>query len=194
VGVLGFPLESLSRFQFLVVAGVVGALVTVIIQTFVVLSKLQQKGESIFDPVLNLLPFLVFLPSSFLWCLYSDIALSQHPIATLLLISSTFTEMVSHIMLMHICDDPLSPWGRATSFFIAILPIHVFLTESMASNDGSIIYLLLNTVNEAYLLHALAVLSLLVTSSKLYMVSDEQLRSVSFHHTHYCPVVSLYYV
>ena len=191
VGVLGFPLESLSRFQFLVIAGVLGALVTVIIQTFVVLSKLKQKGESVVDPVLNLLPFLVFLPSSFLWCLYSDIALSVHPIATLLLISSTFTEMVSHIMLMHICDDPLSPWGRATSFLIAILPIHVFLTKSMASNDGSVMSSLLNKVNEAYLLQALAVLSLLVTSSKLYMVSNEQLRSVSFHHTYYCPAVPL---
>ena len=55
--VLGFPLDfSLSRFQFLVIAGVVGALITVIIQTFVVLSKLKQKGESVVDPLLNLIP------------------------------------------------------------------------------------------------------------------------------------------
>ena len=172
IGIIGFPLElSFSRFQFIVIAGVVGALITVIIQSFIVLSKLNQKGESIIDPLLNLLPFLIFLPSSFVWCLYSDIALPAYPIASLLLISSTFTEMVSHIMLMHICDDPLSPWGRITSFLIAILPIHVFLTKSMASTDGSILQSLLYTVSEAYLLHVFAVLSFFVTSSKLYLVS-----------------------
>ena len=178
VGVLGFPLESsLSRFQFIVISGVVGALVTVIIQTIVVLSKLKQKGESVVNPLLNLLPFLIFLPSCFMWCLYSDIALSAYPIASLLLISSTFTEMVSHIMLMHICDDPLSPWGRITSFLIAILPIHVFLTKSMTSSDGWILQTLLSKVSEAYLLQALAVFSFFVTSTKLYLVSGKLHRS-----------------
>lgn len=178
--VLGFPLDlSLTRFQFLVIAGVVGALITVIIQTYVVLSKLKLKGESVVDPLLNLIPFLIFLPSSFLWCLYSDIALPAYPLASLLLISTTFTEMVSHIMLMHICNDPLTPWGRITSFLIPILPIHVFLMHSTVITDGSILQSVLNNVSEVFLLHALAVLSFIVTSSKLYQVSNNFHRSVT---------------
>lgn len=187
--VLGFPLDfSLSRFQFLVIVGVVGALITVIIQTFVVLSKLKQKGESVVDPLLNLIPFLVFLPSSFLWCLYSDIALPVYPLASLLLICTTFIEMVSHIMLMHICNDPLTPWGRMTSFLIPILPIHVCLMHSTVIAEGSILQSILRNVTEAFLLHALAVLSFIVTSSKLYQVSNNFYRCN--RHRFYAPFMT----
>lgn len=166
----GLPLDwTISRFQFMVIAGVIGALVTVFIQTFKVLTELRQKGKSVVDPLKNLLPFLVFLPSSFLWCLFSNVALQTYPIQSVLLISTVFTEMVSHIMLMHICDEELSPFGRVTSFLMLLLPAHVWCSRAVTS--GSFLQPVLLAIDESNLLHILTALSVSLTTLRLYLVS-----------------------
>jgi hypothetical protein len=168
----GLPLDwTISRFQFMVIAGVIGALVTVFIQTFKVLSELRQKGKSVVDPLINLLPFTVFLPSSFLWCLFSNFALQTYPITSVLLISTVFTEMVSHIMLMHICDEPLSPFGRVTSFLMVLLPAHVWCSRTVTSGSLSLLPSVLLVIDESTLLRILAAISVLLTTLRLYLVS-----------------------
>jgi hypothetical protein len=169
----GLPLDwTISRFQFMVIAGVVGALITVFIQTFKVLTELRQKGKSVVDPLINLLPFIVFLPSSFLWCLFSSVALQTYPIISVLLIGTVFTEMVSHIMLMHICDEPLSPFGRVTSFLMVLLPTHVWCSHAVTSGSPSLLQSLLLIIDENTLLHILAALSVALTTLRLYLVSS----------------------
>lgn len=170
LGISGLPPDwTITRFQFMVIAGVVGALVTVFIQTSKVLTALRQKGKSVIDPLKNLLPFLVFLPSCFLWCLFSNVALQTYPLMSILLISTVFTEMVSHIMLMHICDEPLSPSGRVTSFLIVLLPAHVWCSHSFTS--GSLLQSVLVTIDEVTLLYFLTSLSVSLTTLRLYLVS-----------------------
>ena len=168
----GLPLDwTISRFQFMVIAGVIGALVTVFIQTFKVLSELRQKGKSVLDPLKNLLPFIVFLPSSFFWCLFSSVALQTYPIISVLLISTVFTEMVSHIMLMHICDEPLSPFGRVTSFLMVLLPAHVWCSRAVISGSLSPLQSVLLAIDESTLLHILTAVSVSLTTLRLYLVS-----------------------
>ena len=161
---------SLTRFQCMVIAGVIGASITVTIQTLKVLSKLRQDGKSIVNPLLNLLPFLIFLPASYTWCFYSSIALQFHPLTSVLLISTTFTDMVSHIMLMHICDDPLSPIGRILAYNMILLPLHVWISGSMPT--VSVLHQIVVAVDELTLLRALTAFSVILTTRKLYLVSE----------------------
>lgn len=165
---LGIKLDPrITGFQCMVVAAVVGALITVAIQTYKVLSELRYKKKSIGRPILNLMPFFIFFPISFLWCYHSKIALQSHPIISIITISSTFTEIVSHIMLMHICDDNLSPLKRY-SVYLCILPfLHIISTKSYYPK-----YLIniSNYVDEATLIKLVFVFSVLFTGSRLYMV------------------------
>lgn len=161
----------------MVIAGVIGASITVTIQTLKVLRKLRQDGKSIVNPLLNLLPFLIFLPASYIWCFISSIALQSHPLTSVLLISTTFTDMVSHIMLMHICDDPLSPVGRILAYCMMLLPLHVWISDSMPA--GSVLHQIVVAVEEVTLLRALTTFSVILTTRKLYLVSE-----ISILHEH----------
>ena len=76
---LGMKVDArITRFQCMVVVAVIGALITVAIQTYKVLLELKQKRKTILIPLLNLLPFLLFFSSSFLWCYQSEIALQLY--------------------------------------------------------------------------------------------------------------------
>ena len=158
----------------MVVVAIIGALITVAIQTFKVLSELKQKRKSILIPLLNLLPFLIFFSSSFLWCYQSEIALQLYPIISIVTISSTFTEIVSHIMLMHICDDTLKPLHRY-SVYLSILPfLHIL---SKKSNYPIYFINISNYITEADLIKLVFIFSITFTVSRLYMVRKHPDRS-----------------
>lgn len=152
------------------VFAIFGALITVAIQIGKVLLELRKKKKSIISPLCNLLPFLVFFPSSFIWCLYSRIALQEYPIITMLLVSSVFTEIVTHIMLMHICDEKLSPFGRITTWLITLLPLHVWYRQHYNVETDFLL-----GIDEVKLLKTLALSSLVFTGSKLYLVKYNSL-------------------
>ena len=137
------------------------------IQTYKVLLELNRKNKSVVDALLNLLPFLVFLPCSFVWCTFSEVALQSHPLTSLLLICSTFTEMVSHMMLQHICDDELYPLHRYSSYLIVLLPIHVYCSRNPVSEIASTV---VTTISESTLITVLCGYSVLFTGSRLFMV------------------------
>ena len=166
--ILGIELDaSISRFQCMVIVAIIGALITVAIQTYKVLLELKQKKKSILIPLLNLLPFLIFFSSSFLWCYQSEIALQLHPIISIVTISSTFTEIVSHIMLMHICDDSLKPLNRY-SVYLSVLPfLHIL---SKKSNYPIYFFNISNYIEESNLIKLIFVFSIIFTVSRLYMV------------------------
>jgi hypothetical protein len=167
--ITGFACDyHITRFQAMTAIAIIGATITVAIQTYLLEQKI--KGNSIISPILNLLPFIVFLPSSFLWCYYSDIALALNPITSVLLISATFTEMVSHIMLMHICDDEISPVGRVTSFLMVLLPLHVWCSHNNPSESFNYFHGIVLMIDETTLIQVLASFSLLFTGMKLFLV------------------------
>jgi hypothetical protein len=157
---------SFTPFKIMTLFAVIGALITVAIQTYKVLLELEAKKKSLIGPLCNLLPFLVFFPASFIWCLYSHIALQEYPIITMLLISSIFTEIVTHIMLMHICDAELTPFGRITAWLFVLLPLHVCYNQY--NNIEKEFFL---GIDEVKLLKILTLASVAFTGSKLYMVS-----------------------
>lgn len=45
-------------------------------------TQVYERGDSLIKPALDLLPFLVFLPSLFYYCASSDIALPKYPLVT----------------------------------------------------------------------------------------------------------------
>jgi hypothetical protein len=157
---------NVTPFKIMTVCAVIGALITVAIQTYKVLLELNAKKKALIGPLCNLLPFLVFFPASFIYCLYSSIALQEYPIITMLLISSIFTEIVTHIMLMHICDAELTPSGRITAWLLVLLPLHVCYNQYYNIEKDFFL-----GIDEVKLLKVLALASVVFTGSKLYMVS-----------------------
>jgi hypothetical protein len=93
---------------------------------------------------------------------------------TMVLISSIFTEIVTHIMLMHICDEELSPFKRITAYLIVLLPLHVYCKQYHIEKFGypdSRIFGLFLGIDEVILIKIFALFSTVFTGSKLYMVN-----------------------
>jgi len=128
--------------------------VTMIVQVVKVLWILSSQKKSILDPILNLLPFVVFFPSIFYWCTYSEVALVVHPLLTYLFINMVFIEMVVHLMLMHICEGSLHPFEKAGAYITALFPLYITFKPANASPiiEASMIfvfaaYFSVNTIN-----------------------------------------------
>lgn len=73
-------------------------------------------------------------------------------------IGSTFVESVVHIMLMHVCDGPLSPHFRIFALFSFLLPLNIIFTPQ----EGLFI-------DETIFLHLSCFASVSVTIITLYV-------------------------
>jgi hypothetical protein len=113
--------HSVVPYDFMVLFGFAGAGITLIIQCLNVYRALKRdlKGSDLYSGIVsafsNLVVFTMFIGSVLLWCTSpGTIALApRFRWWTLLLVSSVFVEIVSHINLMHITMEPaLQPWKR----------------------------------------------------------------------------------
>ena len=147
-----------SKFGFMIILAVSIASITVLGQTISVILFLYKRKGPVIHALFALVPFLIFYPSVFLYCLHSEIALTKYPIITLITIGSIFVESVVHMMLMHVCDGPLSPHLRIFALFSFLLPLNIVLTPK----EGLFI-------DEAIFLHLYCFASITVTTMILYV-------------------------
>jgi hypothetical protein len=113
--------HSVVPYDFMILFGFAGAAITLTLQSYNVYCALKRDNKkknlirSILSAFSNLLVFVVFFVSVVVWCTSpGSIALApRFRWWTLLLISSVFVEIVSHINIMHITMEPdLQPWER----------------------------------------------------------------------------------
>ena len=116
-------------------------------------------------------------------------ALQLYPLTTIIFIGSTFTETVSHIMLMHICDEKLNFSGRFSAYLTLLLPIHLYfdkyhnpnpllnsnldLISEVFSNFEYYFSSAFQKIEEKNLLIGLTIFSVFFTGIKLYLVSND---------------------
>lgn len=125
-----FESVLISPFRIMVVVAVIGGLITVSLHIKKVWNSRKSQRLNMAKPLCEVLPFVVFFISSFLWCATSRIALSSYPVCTVTLISIIFVELTVHIMLMCICNDDLRPFERYLSWATPFLPISVLLPKT----------------------------------------------------------------
>ena len=155
--------------KFLTVVAVTGAACTCSLNFFNVLQKLRKISDGNSppgsSPLQSFLPFIVFYSSLLIWLSHSQVALEPaFRWWTLLLGSSVFIEMVSHINLMHIVDGTLQPWRRYWVCCIAYLAVISLPTIRPHVPE---------VLGERYLLVPCALAACLVTVRMLHMMNQE---------------------
>ena len=208
--------EKLTYFRLLVFVAITGAVLTFVSQFLKVILSIFTKRDLIskvknkigfkntkeiksvsyvyvyLKPLIDLLPFFVFFPSSFLWCLFSEKALSDFPVLSVCTISLVFVEMVMHLMLQHITDSKCHPEKRYLVLPMLLLALNVCClqyssenTSSLESKNINYVLLIWNNsqkfgfvsilqnkaiIPEALLIYPYFVIALLIVSAKLYLV------------------------
>lgn len=117
--------------------------------------SLNGHGKSVVDPLVNLLPFLIFFPSIFYWCTYSEVAFIMHPIITVswnsfaesvinsvqyVFINMVFVELIVHLMLMHICHGKLTPFDKMVRCLLWVIFLINILLGTICHGHLSSIY------------------------------------------------------
>ena len=83
----------------------------------------------------------------------------------MILINSTFVEMVTHLMLAHVCATPIEPTRRVLAFLMVLFPICSVLSEVAGDSFEEF---------ENQLLLIMSIVSAYVTASMFYQVSNIQ--------------------
>lgn len=159
--------ELLIPCKFLTLVAVTGAAGTCILNFSNVQRRVAEKDGpfSQANPVLGFLPFAVFYGSLLLWLSHSQVALEPaFRWWTLLLGSSVFIEMVSHINLMHIVDGTLRPRERYWVCCIAYFAV---------TSLPAVRPLLPEALGERYLLVPCALAACFVTVRMLHRMNQE---------------------
>jgi ethanolaminephosphotransferase len=155
--ILGYNL-LVTPYQGILTFVVVGGTITLIAQTITTSIACARKGKSVPEALIALLPFLVFFPGSFCWILMSKVAFQKVPLLSLLLMSSVFVEMVTHLIVMHITKSKLRPFQRFMVLFIVILLANIVWDPARPPLD------------EELLITVFAVTSFIFTTIKTFMV------------------------
>jgi len=129
--------HSMAPKDLMTNLALIGAAITGTLQIYAVIRKLQRdyngkKGNGINAAIgralTGLLPFVVFYTTLLLWCGNPNTKAfdPKYRWWSLVLVSSVFVELVSHINLMHITMEPsLCPWERYLVLFTAYLALAV---------------------------------------------------------------------
>eukprot|EP01038_Epipyxis_sp_PR26KG_P007512 gene7512-10234_t len=166
-----FKIISISPFIIMVSTAVVGAIITVISLSANVISVQFRNKKPLFAPLLEVVPFIVFFSSIFIWSLRSDKLFSTYPVVAILLFTSIFVEINAHIMTVVLCKREIRPFQRYTAWLISLLPIyHIYILPEISQSQ------LLGFSGEdieLILLLILTIFSTFVTSRYLYQISTE---------------------
>lgn len=145
------------------------SLITVISQIFTVLRVARKHGHSVVKAIVDTIPFFVFVMSAVIWIKNTTLNLEGTSISlwTALLFGSILVDLVTHLMVMHICHSPIKSYRRYFAFFITLLPgiAHI---EADGTAFGK---LLVENQAQIKCLYVLAVLSSLYTTNNVYRVS-----------------------
>lgn len=101
-----------SPFQLLLGTAIVGALITVTLQSRRVL--LHETGP-LRRALAEILVFVLMFASSLGYCAASSVALQELPLYAVTLIGSVFVELVTHIMFAHLRGVQIAPLQRHVS-------------------------------------------------------------------------------
>eukprot|EP00602_Paraphysomonas_sp_CaronLab_P004402 CAMPEP_0185033564 /NCGR_PEP_ID=MMETSP1103-20130426/22623_1 /TAXON_ID=36769 /ORGANISM="Paraphysomonas bandaiensis, Strain Caron Lab Isolate" /LENGTH=296 /DNA_ID=CAMNT_0027569877 /DNA_START=220 /DNA_END=1110 /DNA_ORIENTATION=+ len=154
---------SYSNFDILALAFAIATICTTACN-FIVALPMAEKKENSSAPraLLNLVPFVVFCVSAFCWCFLSQVALQKYAIWTTLLLGSVFVELITHVMLMHICHSYIRPGERYTMWIPLVLAANVAFCPS----DGAL-------VDESLLIIPLTLLSIAYSTHRFCMICCE---------------------
>jgi len=86
----------------------------------------------IFTSFSVLLPIFIFYPSCILWCWFSPFALENF-VPSVILMGSILVDLVTHLMIKHICNSRALPFQRYLVLIIAIFAANVC---SVSANFG----------------------------------------------------------
>jgi hypothetical protein len=145
----------------------------------------------------NLVPMFVFFPSCVLWCWCSRIVFIDF-VPAMILMGSIMVELVTHLMLQHICVSSVKPFQRYLVLLVVLLAANVANVSTsingslwqMRSTDNKLLTQLVNwqfngvygsisigpaepLVYERILLYLFASFSFLFVSVKLYRTCIE---------------------
>lgn len=145
------------------------SLITVISQIVTVLRVAEKHGHSVVKALVDTIPFFVFFMSAVIWIKNTTLNIegSSDGLWAALLFGSILVDLVTHLMVMHICHSPIKSHQRYFAFLVAALPGLAFL-----ESDGSVFATVLsNQMTQSKCLRLLATLSALYSISNVYKVS-----------------------
>ena len=130
----GTGLTALFPFQLLIAQIFVLVGPAIIKQFCTVLYKLYsdekvsklQRNANLQQAALSLLLIFTFVVSTYLWCFISKSALTETPVYVYFFMTSVFTEMATHMMLMHTTSSDLNSLKRFTAWSSMLLPLNAF--------------------------------------------------------------------
>lgn len=127
---LGLPCKSNNNFSYILLIQmflIISVGTTMIIHLVRVFKKVTETKGSYFRAYFNLFPFALFVYLIFPYGVDSKVAfLPFYQYFTALLIAATFTEMVVHLMVGHICHYTLEPLKRLPLWNFLILYLYTF--------------------------------------------------------------------
>lgn len=159
-------------FDVLVTAFVVMVVFTVVPQLYTAaIEGYHRKGQHPLRTFVTLIPFVVFFGSFAIWTSLSQVALDkEHILMTVLFGGSIFVEIVTHVMLAHMCKTPIMCAERYTIWLPFILAVNLIWN----ANDNLVID---NNhkplVDEHTLLTSFFILSLTYSSWKFVQVCHD---------------------
>ena len=153
---------SITPGFLLIGFGLIVSVSTSISQVYSVVRDADKLGFHIVDILYDMSPFLVYGGSAYLWIIHSPIALrgTMNSLLTVLLIGSIFVDLVSHMMLMHICKSKMKPSERYFAYLMIIMPV----LKNISLDDSQV---------EQSFIYILATLSALYTFKNIYCMCIE---------------------
>jgi len=152
--------ETLEIFytRFGLVNGFVllSTIVTVVTQIYNVCRHAAKSKEyTVANALLNLVPISLIWICSFYYCYNSPLALRDYPYTVVLFVGSVWVDLITHFMEMHICHNSINSITRSNTWLLVVLA-------------GAKMFLSLDEKTEAYLLVALAYMSVHNTCLNVY--------------------------
>ena len=161
--------DNITPFTVMTLIVIIVGIITARMSVMKALVVIKNRNIPITTPIIELLPFLVFFSCSFFYVLLSEIAITNHPVISILLIGSIFVEITMHIMLAHISTSLIYPWRRVSVIFIILLAIFAALKGVSSPQELKLSYYF-QCIEESYLLYMFTIFSVILTGTKIYMV------------------------
>jgi ethanolaminephosphotransferase len=157
--------------------------ITVISQIFNVTRVAEKNHHSVVKALADTLPFWVFSSATFMWFRNTELfqVIGSAPnvnvensnllMVAMLLLGSIMVDMVTHLMLSHICHSPIRSYKRYFAFLIAVLPALACIQKDQL-NDGTKFGPFVKDMDlERKFLYVITTLSTIYTCNNLYQVS-----------------------
>jgi len=174
--------QYLTPFRVMVAVAVTGGCVTVLVHISKVWRCRSSQSLPMLPALLELLPFLCFFSSSLVLCAYSSVAFPHLPVYTMILMTSVFVEIVTHVMVMTVCGGRVQPLHRVQAWmmvFIAGNTVLTYMKHDMLNNKESRLGIL--PVNEMVLIPVATWISLAHTSWTILQICSESAETLEIY-------------